>query len=185
MIKKKKIQMYKPSLQVIVFIKHYEQLHDGSLKMIGLQPKPDARGIWTEGYGHAMVDRSGKFRTTKDYPTIQSILPYQTVYTEKEALYLLERDVNIFANGVNRRLKIKVSQHQFDALVSHAYNCGFSETLYRRVNSRASEKDIKSWFTTKYITADGQYLKGLQYRRNDEYQIWAGINYEREYNLSV
>jgi GH24 family phage-related lysozyme (muramidase) len=35
---------------------HYESLNDGDLTLIGLQPKMDCCGIWTEGWGHAMVD---------------------------------------------------------------------------------------------------------------------------------
>ena len=41
-------------------IKHYEGLHDGDLSKIGLQPKMDPSGIWTEGWGHA-IHQNGKF----------------------------------------------------------------------------------------------------------------------------
>lgn len=174
----------KPSLKIIAFIKNYEQLHDGDLNRIGLQPKPDAVGNWTEGYGKLMT-LHGQILTTKTHPTIESVLPYQTIRTEKDAIRALELAILDFAKGVNRRLQVEVSQHQFDALVSHAYNCGFSEGLYRLVNSCATEKEIYIWFTTKYITANGVMLRGLRYRRNDEYEIWSGLNYDRDYNLRV
>lgn len=42
--------------------KHFESLHDGDLTIIGLQPKMCPAGIWTEGYGNAIVDPlTGKF----------------------------------------------------------------------------------------------------------------------------
>jgi len=34
---------------LIKLIVRYESLHDGDLKQIGLQPKMDPIGIWTEG----------------------------------------------------------------------------------------------------------------------------------------
>ena len=45
----------------IKLIKDFESLHDGDLTLIGLQPKMDPIGIWTEGYGRAMRDKKGNF----------------------------------------------------------------------------------------------------------------------------
>ena len=44
------------SKNAIDLIKHYESLHDGNLKEIGIQPKMDPVGIWTIGWGHAIAD---------------------------------------------------------------------------------------------------------------------------------
>ena len=46
---------------MIKLISKYEGLHDGDLKEIGLQPKMDPVGIWTEGWGHAIIDSKGNF----------------------------------------------------------------------------------------------------------------------------
>ena len=51
----------KTNQEGINLIKHFESLHDGDLKQIGLQPKMDPIGIWTEGYGRAMRDDKGNF----------------------------------------------------------------------------------------------------------------------------
>jgi len=173
------------SPQITNFVKEFEQIHDGDLHQIGLQPKPDPVGNWTEGYGHLMLDEQGRKLNVRQYPSIASVLKYSTIRTVAEALDQLDEDLRHTAIYVNVRLKVKVTQYQFDALVSHAYNCGFSETLYRLINTRSSLKDIKNWFTTKYITADGVFLLGLQYRRNDEYEIFIGKNYKREYKRSI
>ena len=45
---------------------HYEQLHDGDLTKIGLQPKMECSSIWTIGYGHALKDVNGKWLTGFD-----------------------------------------------------------------------------------------------------------------------
>jgi len=173
-----------PSEKIYPFIKIFESLHDGDLRKIGLQPKLDPVGYWTEGWGHLML-RNGKKLSVKDFPTIASVLPYSVIKTTEDADKWLEIDLQETVRGVNNRLKIPVTQYQFDALVSHAFNCGFSSTLYKLVNSKAPISQIKNWFTTKYITANGIYLKGLQYRRNDEFEIFIGKNYDREYNLSI
>ena len=174
----------KPSKEIVEFIKKYESLHDGDLNVIGLQPKLDGAGIWTEGWGHAMR-RNAKFMRLKDYPTLESILPYRKIKTLEEADCYLAADIAKAAQLVRRNLKIRVSQNEFDALLSHCYNCGVSGTLYKRVNGKTSKAAIKDWFVNRYITAQGIPLRGLQYRRNDEWEIFAGINYKREYKLSV
>lgn len=174
----------KPSKLIYEFVKAFESLHDGDLNQIGLQPKLDATGNWTEGYGRLMV-RNGNALRVDNYPTVDSVMKFRTISNETQALAALMVDMDKTARGVLTRLKIKVSQHQFDALVSHAYNCGYSGTLYTLINGKAKEQSIKNWFTSKYITSRGVFLLGLQYRRNDEYEIWAGINYKREYKRSI
>ncbi len=175
-----------PSKKLETFVKHYESLHDGDLKTIGLQPKLCPAGYWTEGYGRVLKGPDGKMlKYSSKYSTVKSVLPFSTIKTECEANEDLSASLKEKGKDVLSWLKVAVNQHQFDALLSHYYNCGKSETLYRLVNSRTPEAEIKRWFTTKYVTAGGVYMKGLQYRRNDEYEIWAGKNYDREYKLSV
>jgi len=164
------------------FLKCYETLHDGDLSMIGLQPKPDAAGIWTEGYGHAMV-LNGKFLDIKKYPTLSGVLPFAKVRTEKEAEGLLKKDVAVREAQVNSWLKVTLEQNQFDALLLHTFNCGKSDTLYRLINAKADEKALKDWWINHYTTASQKELKGLKLRRLDEWEAWACGDYLRGYNL--
>ena len=53
-------------------VKHYESLHDGDLKKIGLQPKLCPAGIWTQGYGRAMRKKNGSFMTSKNTTKAQA-----------------------------------------------------------------------------------------------------------------
>lgn len=175
----------KPSDKIIDFQAAYETIHDGDLSKTGLQPKLCPAGYWTEGYGSVLRDATGKMISYKDYRTIAEVLPFSRISNKREALEDLKDRVEKLAVQVAKRLQVAVTQNQFDALISHADNCGFSETLYRLVNSCAPEAKIKSWFTEKYITAGGKFMLGLQYRRNDEYEIWSGKNYKREYNRSI
>jgi len=149
----------------IDLIKHFEGLHDGDLKQIGLQPKKDPIGIWTEGYGHAMRDVNGNFlRGNKT--------PKSTISTEKQAEALLQKDLESFELIVSRKIKIPLKPNQFDALVSHTYNTGGSDTLFKLINQKAPKAQIKKWFETKYITAGGVVFKGLVERRKAESKLY-------------
>ena len=92
--------------------------------------------------------------------------------SQEQAEELLKDILKKFEAIVNRKLKVKVSQNQFDALVSHTYNTGGSDTLFRLINNGANEQDIRSWIETRYITANGVKLNGLVRRRKAESDLF-------------
>jgi lysozyme len=149
-------------------IKHFESLHDGDLKQIGLQPKMCPSGIWTEGWGHAIV-YNGKF--LKGIENKDLAFRLATVFTESDADKLFKSDIEEVCADVEGRLTVQLKQHEFDALVSHAYNCGLSPTLFRMINTKTG--DLKEFWTSRYVTADGIKMKGLVRRRAVEYNLYA------------
>ena len=155
----------------IDLIKTYESLHDGNLNKIGLQPKMCPAGIWTSGYGRAIIDpRTKKFLKgieNKDYAEKNFTIP-----DEKTAYNNLLEDLVKYENIVKSKVKIKLTQNQFDALVSHTYNTGGSETLFKLINEKATDQVIYNWFTTKYTTANGVVLRGLVSRRRSEADLY-------------
>lgn len=154
----------------IDLIKHFEGLHDGDLKVIGLQPKMCPAGVWTEGYGRAMRDKNGKFiRGIENKKLAYSRI---TIKTEEQAQEALRKDLIYFEKIVLSKLKVSVKQQQFDALVSHTYNTGGSDTLFKLINKKAPSIQIKKWFETKYITAGGVVFKGLVERRKAESKLY-------------
>lgn len=96
--------------------------------------------------------------------------------SQEQAEELLNDILKKFEAIVNRKLKVKVNQNQFDALVSHTYNTGGSDTLFRLINNGANEQDIRSWIETRYITANGVKLKGLIRRRKAESDLYFSKN---------
>lgn len=92
--------------------------------------------------------------------------------TQLQADELLKDILKKFEAIVNRKLKVKVNQNQFDALVSHTYNTGGSNTLFKLINNGANDADIRNWFETRYITANGIKLKGLVRRRKAEADLF-------------
>jgi lysozyme len=116
-------------------------------------------GVWTIGYGNTFYENGDKVQPN-DVITLQRAEELFNLLLPK-----YERIVNI-------KLKKKVNQNQFDALVSHTYNTGGSSTLFRLINENSKNEFIKKWFLTKYVTANGIVLKGLQNRRKAECDLY-------------
>ena len=136
----------------INLIKHFE----------GFKAKPYLcpAKIPTIGYG-ATFYKDGKKVTLQDKPI-----------TEEGADELLKLILKSFESIVMRKIKIPLKQCQFDALVSHTYNTGGSDTLFKLINQNAPDEQIRKWFTTKYITGGGKRLQGLVNRRNAEAKLY-------------
>lgn len=151
-------------------IKRFESLHDGDLTLIGLQPKMCPRGIWTAGYGRALRGMEGKFLVGKKDK--EEAYKVNTINNESEANVALMEDLKVFERIVMSKIKVPLNQRQFDALVSHAYNTGGSDTLFKLINRRAPEDQIRRWFETKYVTSGGVRLRGLVNRRKAESDLF-------------
>ena len=160
----------KTSVNGLNLIKEFESLHDGDLSQVGLQPKMCPAKIWTEGYGRAMRNKNGVF--LKDIKDKQEAYTNITIHNKQEAEKALIEDLGIFERIVSSKIKIPLTQNQFDALVSYTYNTGGSDTLFKLVNQKAPEAQIKKWFETKYITANGVKLAGLVRRRKEESNLF-------------
>jgi lysozyme len=88
---------------------------------------------------------------------------------QEQADELLKNILVSFEAIVKKKVKVLLNQNQFDALVSHTFNTGGSDTLFKLINEG---KDVKDWWTTRYVQADGMTLKGLVRRRKAEYNLF-------------
>jgi len=83
---------------------------------------------------------------------------------------LLKNDLNVFEKAVGELVKVKLSQSQFDALVSFAFNVGSGalkrSTLLRKLNA-GNYVDAANEFH-RWNKAKGKVLKGLSRRRASE-----------------
>jgi lysozyme len=149
----------------IELIKAFESLHDGDLKVIGLQPKMCPARIWTEGYGRAMRHNGGFLKGEDNKQVAYAI---SKIKTKEQAEIALLEDLKIYERIVMGKIKVPLTQNQFDALVSHTYNTGGSNTLFKLINEKQSDSVIRNWFETKYITGGGVKLNGLIRRRKAE-----------------
>lgn len=124
-------------------------------------------GIPTIGYGHT------KTVTKADVQRRKTI-------TKSEAERLLRDDLAGFERDVAKLVKVPLNDDQFGALVSFAYNLGAgalaSSTLLKRINAKASPKDIEaSWLQWNKARVKGVLtpLRGLTIRRQAEFDLFA------------
>jgi lysozyme len=115
--------------------------------------------IPTIGYGNTFYPDGTKV-TMQDKPL-----------SKESADVLLKLIVAKFEKCVNENVTTNVSQKQFDALVSFAYNLGCGNlkksTLLKKVNANPCDITISNEFA-KWDKAGGKRLRGLTIRRHDE-----------------
>jgi lysozyme len=133
--------------------------HEG----VRVKPYRCPAGLWTVGVGHLIGDGHS--------------LPdsWNRTFTLKEIYDLLATDVQKFERGVERLLpNVKLSQNEFDALVSFSFNLGlgtFQRSTIRQALLRG-DKIAAIESLLKYNKAGGKVLKGLDNRRKDEASLF-------------
>lgn len=119
-------------------------------------------GKWTIGFGNTFYEDGSKVKEGDKITQARAESLFINLLPKFEAI-------------VNKKIKIKLNQNQFDALVSHTWNTGGSETLFNLVNANPTSTAVRIWFETKYITAGGKELKGLINRRKEEANLYFTI----------
>src|SRR5829696_3645990 len=100
--------------------------------------------------------------------------------TRERALDLLGQDASAAADAVRRLIKVPLEQHQVDALVSFAFNCGESSlqtsTLRKRLN--AGEYSAVPHELGRWVFSEGKKLPGLVRRRRAEGMLFSEGRYQ-------
>lgn len=121
-------------------------------------------GFATIGYGHRLLP-------TEDIHRV----------TEGEALDLLMQDAMREAAPVGRALRVPLAQHQMDALISLAFNCGGGaiarSTLVKLLNAGEAQEAAQEF--GKWNKAGGRESRGLTLRRAAEQRLFATGEYEQ------
>jgi lysozyme len=154
------------SEQYIALVSHYEQYHDGDNTRIGLQPKLCPAGVVTWGLGHTENDKNGN--QIKSLELARELFPEMETMTYEQADKLLTVDTIPEEDKVKKAIRRTLLQHEFDGMCSYFYNIGYSATMVKLMNNRASADLITAWMVQHYITAEGKYMPGLFYRRKSE-----------------
>lgn len=109
------------------------------------------------------------------YPDGRKVTMADKAITKDEAIELLKATLAIFERQVDSFTTDAVTQHQFDALVSFAYNLGSNalknSTLIKKVNANPNDPTIKREFM-KWVNAGGKRLAGLVRRREAEATLY-------------
>ncbi len=120
-------------------------------------------GVATIGYG------------TTYYSNGTHVKMSDKAISKKKATQMLRYQVDsIYGAAVNRYTKVELTQSQFDALTSFAYNLGNgalrSSTLLRKLNEGKYTRASKEFL--KWNRAGGKVLKGLTRRRKAESNLF-------------
>ena len=134
----------------------------------------DSGGLLTIGIGHLL--------TKSELMSGKILLPNETIYwqnglTVAQALDLLGHDIYYTDAAVNNLVRVLVSQNQYDALVSFAYNVGIdafaNSTLLRLLNDGQYDPvpaQLRRWNKVK-----GKTITGLINRREKEIVLWLTV----------
>jgi lysozyme len=162
--------------RAVALIKKYESLHDGDLRRIGLQPKPDPIGIWTGGWGRALRDPdTGAFLTVAGGARDKSEAYRQCEgLDEAGADAWLAEDLQETTEAVLSAVTVELSEPQLGALVSFTYNCGignFRGSTLRRLLNAGRYREAADQFS-RWIQGGGKVLPGLVKRRDAERKLF-------------
>jgi lysozyme len=144
----------KASKQCLDMLAHHE----------GVRQKPYRcpAGLWTVGVGHLIGDGI----TLPD--------SWNRKFSLEEVYALLASDVRKFELGVERYINVELTQNQFDAIVSFAFNLGLGTLQRSTVRAKLNRGDKAGAIESllKYNKAGGKVLKGLDNRRKDEAKLF-------------
>jgi lysozyme len=126
-------------------------------------PYKCSAGVPTIGYGATF------------YPGGKKVTMSDASITEEQAVDLLANMLISFEKYVDSYCVDTITQNQFDALVSFAYNLGpanlKSSTLLKKVNANPNDESIRLEFM-KWVKAGGKTLTGLVRRREAEANLY-------------
>jgi lysozyme len=128
----------------------------------------DGAGVWTIGYGSTR------------YHDGRKIKPDDKLATQTQADALFKNTLGQYINAVNDFIKVVITQNQFDALVSFAYNAGIGalqkSTLLKKLNTGdydgAADQFLMWNKITNPVTGQKNVLAALVKRRSIERQLF-------------
>lgn len=125
-------------------------------------PDPGTGGApWTIGWGHTGPDVHPGLEWTRE---------------QADAAFL--KDVSTAVNGMNRAIARDVKQHQFDAIVSLAYNAGvkaITDSTLIRIFNTGDVDGVPAQFK-RWDKAGGKSMLGLRRRRAAEASMFQGAD---------
>ena len=151
----------------IDMIKHHEGVRN--------KPYRCPAKLWTIGVGHVLYPDQAKLPIDQR-DRVQLGDGDNRVFSAQEIDAILRHDLDRFERGVERFCPVALTQGQFDALVSFAFNVGLGtlqrSTLRQKILRGDMEGAAEEFL--KYCMAGGKILKGLQNRRKDERALFIG-----------
>ena len=129
--------------------------------------------LWTVGVGH-VIDPNHARVPFADRISLELPAGWNRTLSQDEIDDILRKDLARFEAGVKRLCPGELTQGQFDALVSFAFNVGLGslqKSTLRMKHNRGDFEGAAEEFL-KWAKAGGKVLKGLLKRRQDERALY-------------
>lgn len=129
--------------------------------------------LWTIGVGH-VIDPNHARVPFADRLSLELPAGWNRTLSQDEIDDILRKDLTRFEAGVKRLCTGELTQGQFDALVSFAFNVGLGslqKSTLRMKHNRGDYEGAADEFL-KWAKAGGKVLKGLLKRREDERKLY-------------
>jgi lysozyme len=125
--------------------------------------------LWTIGVGHVLYPEQAKLPIDQRNSVALRAADDRT-FSAEEVDAILRHDLERFERGVERLCPVPLTQGQFDALVSFAFNVGLGTLQRSTLRQKVLRGDMAAAAEEflKYCMAGGKILRGLQFRRQDE-----------------
>ncbi len=140
----------------------YNDLSDPQQPEIYFNTKGQGKGNCTIGWGHKIHDDPCDGRRGEDIYNNYSVVEFEN---------LLKKDLESAIQVVKRRIKVPITQHMFDALVSLIFNWGFHLEYPTKINLINDSKYIEAGFHFLQGPIDSgsnKQIPGLMRRRYAE-----------------
>jgi len=160
----------------IDLIKSFEGIRDGDKLTPNFDVYLCPANYWTIGYGHVVKVGGVMLKGVEDEAKARIAYPRGLTLLECETL--LADDLARHSQSVESLVKVKLTDNQFAALVSFAYNCGIAafsgSTLLDMLNKGYYESAAAQFLVWNKATVNGKkvVLNGLTRRRQAEKQLF-------------
>ena len=131
----------------------------------------DSVGVWTIGYGHACQSSSDDL---PEYGVTCTAGSCSGSLTEKQGKEVLDKDLDGFEKCVRNAVRVSITQNQFDAMVSFAFNVGcggFESSTFLNLLNKGSLTDAEA--QAQLTRWHSGCLGGLERRRFTESQLFS------------
>ncbi|WP_438967289.1 lysozyme [Flavobacterium sp.] len=118
--------------------------------------------VWTIAWGNTFYADGSKVKEGDKITQLQADRLFEVILAK-------------FESGVRNSLKVTLTQNQFSALVSFAYNVGLANfrgsTLLRKININPNDPSIASEFL-RWVNKGSAFENGLRRRRSAESDLY-------------
>jgi GH24 family phage-related lysozyme (muramidase) len=162
----------------IELIKCFEGIPDGDPGTVNIDAYLCPAGVWTIGWGHAIVDGGSQLKGAANMARARELYPGGITREQAEAL--LHGDLIPRAASVSSVVKVALDDGAFAALIGLVFNIGAANlgasTLLRKLNAGDLQGAAEQFLAWDKARVNGvlQSLAGLTRRRRAERAMFLG-----------